>query len=121
MRNFKEYKIWRKGFEISLKTYQLAKELPAEEKFGLRSQITRAAISIPSNIAEGSQRNSEKEFKRFLEISMGSLCELETQIEIIEHTYLKNDPLIFEIKSLINEETKMLSKLIHKIKSADQT
>ena len=73
MRNFKKLEIWRNGIDIVKTIYYLSDKLPSEEKFGLRSQITRAAISIPSNIAEGCSRSSEKEFKRFLEIAMGSL------------------------------------------------
>jgi len=58
MRNFKELKIWQKGFEIAVKAYKLVSTFPKEEKYGLSSQITRAAVSIPSNIAEGSSRSS---------------------------------------------------------------
>ncbi len=66
MRNFKKLEIWRNGIDIVKTIYYLSDKLPSEEKFGLISQITRAAISIPSNIAEGCSRSSEKEFKRFL-------------------------------------------------------
>tara|TARA_R110002073_G_scaffold72537_1_gene177760 strand:- start:801307 stop:801591 length:285 start_codon:yes stop_codon:yes gene_type:complete len=76
MRNFRELKIWRQGIELVKLVYKLSEELPKLEKFGLISQITGAAISVPSNIAEGSSRNSEIEFKRFLEIAVGSLFEL---------------------------------------------
>jgi four helix bundle protein len=82
MRNFKKLEIWNKGIHIVKETYKVSSSLPSEEKFGLKSQIKRAAVSIPSNIAEGSGRNSEVEFKRFLEIALGSLFELETQMII---------------------------------------
>lgn len=78
MRDFRKLDIWKNGIELVKQVYQLSNKLPSEEKFGLRSQITRAAVSVPSNIAEGCSRNSEVEFKRFLEISMGSLFEVET-------------------------------------------
>ena len=70
--------------QLVIDIYKLSNKLPKEEKYGLKSQITRAAISIPSNIAEGSSRSSDKDFKRFLEISLGSAFELETQLLIIQ-------------------------------------
>ena len=70
MRKFKNYRIWQDSMELVKLIFKLANELPDNEKYGLRSQITRAAVSIPSNIAEGSGRNSDKEFKRFVEIAM---------------------------------------------------
>ena len=76
MRNFRKLKIWEQGILIVKEVYKVARELPSDEKFGSRSQITRVAVSIPSNIAEGCSRNSEIEFKRFLEISIGSLFEV---------------------------------------------
>ena len=63
--------IWNQGVKLAVKVYAVCKQLPKEEVYGLRSQITRAVVSIPSNIAEGCSRNSETEFKRFLEIAMG--------------------------------------------------
>ncbi len=83
MRNFRTLNIWVEGINIVKQIYVLAASLPQEEKYGLRSQITRAAVSIPSNIAEGCSRGSDVEYKRFLEIAMGSLYELETQLTII--------------------------------------
>ena len=84
MRNFRTLEIWKNGIELVKQVYVLSEQLPSEEKFGLRSQVTRAAVSIPSNIAEGCSRNSDIEFKRFLEIAMGSLFEVETQLIISE-------------------------------------
>ncbi|RED48867.1 four helix bundle protein [Seonamhaeicola aphaedonensis] len=84
MRDFRKLDIWKNGIELVKQIYQLSNKLPSEEKFGLRSQITRAAVSVPSNIAEGCSRNSEVEFKRFLEIAIGSLFEVETQLIIVQ-------------------------------------
>jgi four helix bundle protein len=84
MRNFKQLKIWQKGFEIAVQSFKLTSSFPKEEKFGICSQITRAAVSIPSNVAEGSSRSSDKDYNRFLEISLGSSFELETQLLIAE-------------------------------------
>ena len=79
MRNFRELEIWKIGFELALESYRLTKDFPNEEKFGLTSQMRRASVSIPSNIAEGCSRSSDKDFIRYLEIALGSAFELETQ------------------------------------------
>jgi four helix bundle protein len=72
MRNFKELKIWQKGFEIAIDTYKVVSTFTNSEKFSLAQQVTRSAVSISSNIAEGSSRSSEKNYNRFLEMSLGS-------------------------------------------------
>ena len=80
MRNFKQLLIWQKGFQIAVNSIKFVAAFPKEEKYGISSQISRAAVSIPSNIAEGSSRTSMKDYNRFLEISLGSTFELETQL-----------------------------------------
>lgn len=85
MHNFKELKIWKDSLELAFDIYKLTSKFPEEERFGLVSQIKRSVISIPSNIAEGSSRNSSKDFGRFLEIALGSSFELETQLLIAEN------------------------------------
>ncbi len=75
--------IWKKSMELAKSVYLLNKDLPSEEKFGLSSQIKRSVISIPSNIAEGAGRNSNKEFKHFLSIANGSSYELQTQLNLL--------------------------------------
>lgn len=118
MRNYKHLKIWEQGIELVKQIYVLTAHLPPTEKFGLTSQITRAAVSIPSNIAEGCSRNSEMEFKRFLEIAMGSLFEVDTQLIIIQElNFIKSEDLksIFE---LIETEGKMINGLINTIKNS---
>ena len=82
MRNFKELKIWQKGFQIAINSFRITETFPAQEKFGLAIQINKAGASIPSNIAEGSSRKSDKDYSRFAEISLGSAFELETQLLI---------------------------------------
>jgi four helix bundle protein len=84
MRNFKQLLIWQKGFQIAVKSYNIVSSFPKVEKYSISSQITRAAVSIPSNIAEGSSRTSMKDYNRFLEMSPGSSFELETQLLIAE-------------------------------------
>lgn len=80
MRNFKELEVWREGRLLVKDIYLLTESLPDDEKFGLTSQIKRCIISIPSNIAEGSAKESQKDFARFLQISLGSCFELESHL-----------------------------------------
>ena len=117
MRNYRELEIWKNGITIVGKIYGISAKLPIEERFGLKSQITRAAVSIPSNIAEGCSRNSEIEFKRFLEIAMGSLFEVETQLTICERLGFFDKSDLNDIFQLLNTEAKMINSLISKIKS----
>ena len=80
MRNFRKLNIWNESIHIVTIVYELIKKLPDSEKLGLYSQLFRAAVSIPSNIAEGCAKDSQKDFARFLKISLGSSFEVETQI-----------------------------------------
>ncbi len=83
MHKVEDLKIWKKSMDLTKSVYQLASKLPTDEKFGLSSQIKRCSISIPSNIAEGAGRNSNKEFKQFLSIANGSTYELQTQLMLV--------------------------------------
>jgi len=115
MSNFRNLKIWQKGMQLVIDIYKLSERLPREEKYGLKSQITRAAISIPSNIAEGSSRSSDKDYKRFLEISLGSAFELETQVLIIKKLNMVNNEQIDIVLSALHEEQKMINTFIQKL------
>lgn len=96
---------------LTTHVYKLTEAFPKSEQFGLTSQMRRAAVSIPSNIAEGQSRNSTGEFRQFLGISKGSLAELETQIEVaLRLTYLQEAQVI-EVRSLCVEISKMLAGL----------
>lgn len=108
MRDFKKLKIWQKGFEIAIKAYELTSSFPKSEQYGLVSQINRCAISIISNIAEGSSRASDRDYKRFVEISIGSTFELETQLIISQAIKMGEGELITELLIEIDEEQKML-------------
>ena len=108
MKNFKQLKVWQKGFEIAINTIQFAATLPKEEKFGLISQMTRAAVSIPSNIAEGSSRSGERDYSRFIEISLGSCFELETQLLITQKANFGDPETRDQLLHLLDEEEKML-------------
>lgn len=115
MRNFKELQIWKLGIEIVKDVYSIADKLPDEEKYGLRSQITRSAVSVPSNIAEGCSRHSNVDFKRFLEIALGSLYELQTQLIVIDELNLikpEETDFLFE---KIENECKMINSFITKV------
>src|ERR1700742_3587490 len=104
MRDFKKLKIWQKGFQIVINCFEITKNFPQEEKYGLISQIRRAAVSIPSNIAEGSSRISNKDYDRFIGISLGSCFELETQLLISKELAYGNNNLITATLLLITEE-----------------
>ena len=117
MRNFRELNIWKEGINLVKEIYNLSKQLPDEEKFGLKSQICRAAVSIPSNIAEGCSRNSEIEFKRFLEIAIGSSFELETQLIIIQELEFITKKDLESLFEQLSKEQKMINNLINKLKA----
>ena len=108
MHNFKELKVWRAGIEISKATFKLTRAFPAEERYGLISQMTRAAVSIPSDIAEGCGRKSNKELHQFLNISLGSAFELETQCIIAREFNYITDLQFNEISVLLSEIQKMI-------------
>ncbi len=80
MHRYQDLEVWKKSMDLSESIYLLSEDFPSDEKFGLTSQIRRAAISVPSNIAEGAGRNSNGEFRQFIGISVGSFFELETQL-----------------------------------------
>ena len=109
MRNFKELRIWQKGFQVAVNSFKITEAFPAREKFGLALQINRAGVSIPSNIAEGSSRTSDKDYNRFIEISLGSSFELETQLLIAKEVKFGNESLINTTLELLAEEEKMLT------------
>lgn len=115
MRNFKQLLIWQKGFQIAVKAFQFATSLPNQEKFGLTSQITKAAVSIPSNIAEGSSRTSVKDYNRFLEISLGSTFEAETQLLIAEAINYGDKEKRKELLKEIDEEQEMIMSFMSKL------
>ena len=116
MRNFRNLEIWTRGIELVKEIYKLTSKFPSNEKFGLISQMQRASVSIPSNIAEGCSRNSDVEFKRFLEIAIGSSFELETQIIIANELNLINSTEMKETIIIINTLQKQINALITKIK-----
>jgi four helix bundle protein len=117
MRDFKKLLIWQKGMTIVDRVYDIIPFLPVEEKYGMRSQITRSAMAIPVNIAEGSAKRSEKDYIRFVEISFGSAFELETHLLIVQKRKWAEDKMIVELLDIVKTEQKMLAKFIEKVGS----
>lgn len=115
MKNFKELRIWQKGMDIAVSCFQLTNSFPQAEKYGLVSQINRAGISIPSNVAEGSSRTSEKDYGRFIEISLGSSYELETHLLIAQRLQLGVQEDINKLITEVNDEQKMLMGFRNKL------
>ena len=111
----KSLDVWKESITLVKEVYKLTSDFPKEERFGLISQIRRAAVSIPSNIAEGCARNSDKELIQFLYISLGSLSELETQFIIAnELGYISKTDYLFDD---INKIKKMILGLIKYLRS----
>ena len=110
----KNLEVWKRSINLVLTIYTETKRFPTEERFGLSQQMRRAAVSIPSNIAEGSARKSTNELKQFLFISLGSLAELETQV-IIASELGYSDDQSNKILEELNQLRKMLQAIISKI------
>ncbi len=119
MKTHRDLKVWNNSIDLVTKIYKITSDFPKEELFGITSQIRRAAVSIPSNIAEGAARTSRKEFRKFLSIALGSASEMETQLIISRNlNYLTDN----DSEYLINELTtiqKMILGLMKNLKSTD--
>ena len=113
MRNFRELEIWNLSRGLVKEIYLLMKTMPEEKKFGLTSQIKRSTVSIPSNIAEGCAKKSNKDFSRFLEISLGSCYELETQLILCPDLKLISEKIIEEKIALIQTIEKKITSFIN--------
>ncbi|WP_300567958.1 four helix bundle protein [Flavobacterium sp.] len=115
MHQFKELGIWKKSRAFCSEIYTITSNFPSDEKFGLTNQLRRASVSIPSNIAEGSSRNSNKDFSRFLEIAIGSAYEIETQLLIASDLGFihqeKSESLIIQLEQIIKMTSKFRSTL----------
>lgn len=109
--NFRELSVWKESMLLAKEIYVATTELPSQEKYGLISQIRRSAISIPSNIAEGSGRGSNQEFSRFLGISLSSAYELETQLSLVLLLELSENQLIEPLLIRLHGIQKMLFTL----------
>jgi four helix bundle protein len=118
MSHFRKILVWQKSISLVTKIYKTTSTFPKEEMFGLTSQIRRSSVSIPSNIAEGAGRESPKDFLRFLYISMGSIFEMQTQLEIAKNiTYIKEE----EFNNLYEDSREIERMLVSFIKKLKDT
>ena len=115
-KSYKELIVWQKSIVLVKEIYSLLRCLPQEERYVISDQMRRAAISIPSNIAEGHGRESEKDFKRFLSMAKGSVSELETQLTICQELGYLTEDQEQQAFSLCSEIRRMLAKLIMELK-----
>ena len=117
MKDFRTLQVWRKAHQLSLAVYRSTARFPADEKFGITSQIRRCCVSIEANIAEGCGRDGDQEFRRFLCISMGSASELDCHLLLAHDLELLAKNPYQQLSSLLNEVKLMLSSLIRKIEA----
>ncbi len=114
-KSYKDLLVWQKSIDLTVEIYKLVKFLPNEEVYVLSSQMRRAAISIPSNIAEGQQRKSNKEFINFLSIARGSKAELQTQLYLCYKLSLLTKQQVEKPMNMLSEIGKMINKLMESI------
>jgi len=115
MAHFKDLIAWQKSIDLVMDVYATTKEFPKEELYGLTSQLRRAAVSVPSNIAEGQERHSQKDFRHFLRHAKGSLAEVETQIVVARKLGYGSDAPLASLEKRIGEVGRILSGLISSI------
>jgi four helix bundle protein len=118
---YKDLIAWQKGMELVAAIYDATDRFPSNEQFGLVSQLRRAAVSVPSNIAEGKAHYSNRDFVRFLRHSRGSLAEIETQILIAQQRKYLNSETTASLTQKIDELGRILSGLIKSLSKAEQT
>ena len=109
--SFRELKVWKKAVDLALLVYEFTAEFPKRETYGLSSQMQRAAVSIASNIAEGSARGTRRDFRQFVKLAEGSNCELQTQLLIARRLQYVNGQKCDVLDALSNEIGKMLPAL----------
>ncbi|MFQ5411941.1 MAG: four helix bundle protein [Phycisphaerae bacterium] len=117
MQDYRKLKVWKPAHDLTVKVYRLTKKFPADERFGLTSQMRRCAVSIPANIAEGSGRGSRKDFVRFLRIASGSSNELEYFFILCMELGLIPDDDCQELRGDLADTRRMLAGLIHSIET----
>jgi len=115
IKDFKDLIVWQKAMDAVLLVYKLVKKLPKEETYALSDQMRRAAVSIPSNIAEGQARNSSKEFAQFLAIAKGSKAELETQLLLCVKIGYLTEQDIQGVVEILQEVAKIINALLNKL------
>jgi four helix bundle protein len=116
MKTHKDLEVWQTAIDLAKEVYETTKTYPREEMFGLVSQMRRCAVSIPSNIAEGAARNGTKEFLQFLHIALGSLSELDTQIEISRETGIGDRSQLEHLQEMTTRVKMMTNGLVRSLK-----
>jgi len=116
-RSFRELVVWQRAMQLTVTVYRLTQDFPRMEQYGLTSQMRRSAVSIPSNIAEGQGRLRTGEFRQFLGIARGSVCEVLTQIEIARTLKFGDPRLLDEAESLSEEVRRMLFGMLQSLKT----
>jgi four helix bundle protein len=111
IQSHRDLKVWQLGMDIAERIYQMTRQLPDDERFGLISQLRRAAVSIPANIAEGNARQSTKEYLNHLSIAVGSLAEVETFIDLVLRLHYLHPEAVKGLTDLLGEERRMLRGL----------
>ena len=111
-RGYQDLHVWQRGMDLCTKIYCVTEDFPKQEQYGLTSQMRRCAVSIPSNIAEGHNRSSDKDFKNFLHIAKGSGAELATQIEIAKRLHFITEDLADDLLTETEELLRMLGGFI---------
>ncbi len=117
MKDFRDLKVWNKSHKVALEIYEITRAFPQEEIYGLKSQMRRASVSVPTNIAEGCGRNSDAELARFLEIAMGSASELEYLVILSKDLKFVDIKCYDSFSAEITEIKRMLATLIRKLRA----
>jgi four helix bundle protein len=115
IRNFRDLEVWKLGKVLVLLVYRVTKGFPQEELYGLISQMRRAAVSVPSNVAEGFNRRHNAEYRQFLYIALGSCAELETHVEIAHDLKFLTAAEMNDLLEQLDHESKMLRNLIKRL------
>ena len=115
MRDFRELKVWQKAHQLTLSVYRVSNGFPTDERYGLTSQLRRASVSIPANIAEGCGRRGDREMSRFLQIAMGSASELEYHLLLAHDLGLLDNQSHRELEEYTTEVKRMLSSFLKKL------
>ena len=115
MKDFRDLKVWEKAHRLTISIYRVTSTFPAEERYGLTSQLRRAAVSIPANIAEGCGRSGDRDFARFLQMSMGSATELEYHLLLVHDLGFVETATYEDLEAQTTEVKRMLASLIRKL------
>ena len=120
MRSYRDLKVWQRAMDLTVRTYEITRRFPAEEKYGLVSQMRRAAASVPANLAEGQARRSDKEFLQMLGIARGSLAEVETFVTLSERLRLIGRESSDELLEECAEINRMMNGLMRALSRRDE-